>query len=321
MRHLSVTSFSLREQLGPLYLSYTDADGKKVNVEWPNPRLHAVSDFPLLARERLGVESVETTTLQFDGIDDPQIELFGESVRAAGMRFLNVCINSGDLLEPDPDGRAEAIAANKRWIEKFAGMGADFVRVNPGSPASSHFSGGDAPPVRLVDALGELGEFARQHGSRLLVENHGGDSSNPVWLRTLLELVGDDCGLLLDLGNFDLVTGTVRSLGFFSRDLEELPDLRPVFDDVDLEPVYGAIEYLADLAELVSLKLNQVDASWMGPVDIWRAMRILRRRGYAGSWSVEYEGLGGDPWWKCRRVLEVASSELSAPLLEQEGGR
>ncbi|GAB3414075.1 sugar phosphate isomerase/epimerase family protein [Flindersiella endophytica] len=323
MNRLSVSSYSMREQLGPLVFDFVDPQGNDVHVELPYAKLLRLPEFPKRAVDSFGVDTIETVAFQFGGIDDPEIDEFAAALVESGVRLLNIAIDVGDLLEPDVDKRSAGTELIQRWIERFAAMGSQFVRVNPGSPFSPHRS--DTPPGHLIDALARLGTFSNGLGTRLLVENHGGPSSDPVWMRHLLDAVGRDaCGLLLDLGNFDALTERVAAT-FFADAAGQRPgppDPAEMFAGVDLSSVYEGIEALADHAELVSLKAHYVsEAGAVGPVDLERALRILAAHGYAGPLSVEYEGHGGDPWAKSARVLEVARSVLESSSTTVEDGR
>ena len=312
MNTLSVSSFSIREQLGPVSFDFVDAEGNDRHIDLPYPKLLSLSEFPARARDTFGVDAVETVTFQFAGLDDPEIDRFAAALVSSGVRLINVAIDVGDLLEVDNAQRAADIALIERWIDRFAAMGSQFVRVNPGSPHSAHH--GDKAPAHLVDALAEIGAYATQHGTRLLVENHGGPSSDPAWMGNLLDAVGRDaCGLLLDLGNFDVLTTALMPMLFAGATGQSSGPAYPaeMFASMDLTAVYDGIEALADYAELVSLKAHYVSEDGaVGPVDLVRALGILDAHGYTGPLSVEYEG-NGDPWPKCTRVLDLARSVLN----------
>jgi len=299
---LSVSTYSVREQLGPVVFDFVDPQGNDVHVELPYPKLLDLSDFPERAKDAFGVDAIETVAFQFTGLDDPELDRFAASLARSGVSLVNVAIDAGDLLEADDEKRAADVALLKQWIERFTAMGSRFVRVNPGSPFSPHH--GEEPPAHLVAALRELGAFAADHGARLLVENHGGPSSDPAWMNALLEATGSDAlGLLLDLGNFDVLLGPAMALGFGG---DEAPDPAELFASIDLEPLYAGIEALAARAELVHVKSHLVtDDGAVGVVDLPRALGILAAHDYSGPLTVEYEGNGGDPWAKSARVLEV----------------
>jgi sugar phosphate isomerase/epimerase len=218
--------------------------------------------------------------------------------------LLNIALDFGDLASSDPELRAIDVAEHRRWIERFAAMGARFVRVNPGSPLTPHR--GDPPAPILVDTLIELGAFAHSHGTRLLVENHVGPSSDPTWMSTLLDAVGSDAlGLLLDLGNFDALLRPLRSLGTTGQEPTGA-DIAGLREGLDLTDLYAGIELLAPRAEMISVKEHVVeDDGTIGFVDLDRALGSIVATGFDGAYSVEYEGAGGDPWKKSLRILEA----------------
>ena len=303
-----MSTYSVREHLGPTGFDFVDPEGNPISLRFEYEKLLDLHEFPERAKSVFGVDAIETVQFQFDGLDDPEIGRFASALEASGVPLLNIAIDSGDLLEADPVVRAGHVAELKRWIERFAEMGSQFVRVNPGSPMSQHH--GEEPPEYLVDALRELGRFAQAKGTRLLVENHGGPSSDPIWMNQLLDAVGrEHLGLLLDLGNFDALL-VVAMAEFFGGEKADLASL-------DLTSLYEGIDALAARAELVHVKAHEVgDDGAVGHIDLPRALGILTRHDYQGPLTIEYEGSGGDPWAKSARVLEVTRNVYAdaAPL-------
>lgn len=307
MNILSVSSYSLREQLGPTDLAVVAPDGREIRFTTDFPALVDIAEFPQLAADRFGVAGVETVAFQFTGPEDPRLDRFAAESAAAGARLLNVAVDVGDLLTEDPARRAADVAALTTWIDRCAELGSAFVRVNPGSPLSPHH--GTTPPEHLIEALTGLGAHARARGVRLLVENHGGPSSDAGWMNRLLDAVGrENLGLLLDLGNFDVIMAPMMAA------LTGNPDAPPVplRGSPELETVYRGIDALAGRAELVHVKAHDVDDDGtVGLVDLPRAFGILARHGYAGPLTVEYEGTGGDPWARTRRVLDLTAAAFT----------
>ena len=305
---LSVSSYSLREQLGPISITFTDGHGDEQTFAQDFPKLVDITDFPLRAAQVYPVAGVEAVAFQFTGRDDPALDLFAARATDAGLALVNVAVDVGDLVRPDAEGLAADVVELKRWIARVADLGFRFVRVNAGSPFSTHY--GDVPPARLVAALTDLGGFAADRGIRLLVENHGGPSSDPVWLNALLDQVGvTNLGLLLDLGNFDALLDPLMAAMFAE------PGAAPSdpFDGLDLTSLYDGIEALADRAELVHVKAHVVaDEGRVGPIDLAKALDILHRHGYSGPLTIEYEGTGGDPWTHTGRVIDVTSTAVAA---------
>jgi sugar phosphate isomerase/epimerase len=313
MTTLSVSSYSLREQLGPVIIDMTDADGNDIHFEMPFPRLVDLSEFPQRAKDEFGVTAIETVSGQFAGLDDPELGRFANALESSGVQLLNVAIDVGDLLSTNPEKRASDVGRIGRWIDTFAAMGSSFARVNPGSPFAQET---EEPPEYLVESLLELSEHARSRGTRLLVENHGGRGSDPAWMNDLLDRVGrDNLGLLLDLGNFDVLMKPViaeLTAAFTGHPSEA--GIAPLLDSLDLTPLYEGIEALAPRAELVHVKVNDVDdAGRIRAVDLGRALGVLTAHGFSGPLTVEYEGNGGDPWQKTGAVVDFVRAVVTTP--------
>lgn len=308
---MSLTSFSIREQLGPIVFSFRDASGADHEFRLDNPRLFPISEFPRRAADELGVDTVETVGFHFQGLGDPEIDLFEQGLKDSGTSLLNICLDLGDLSDTDDDRRAADVELTERWIDRFAAMGSRFVRVNPASPFAVFDDG--LPPAHLVDTLGALGDYATSRGTRLLVENHVGASSDPAWMSVLLESVGHDrLGLLLDLGNFPALRAGLETLRMAEGRTPTDAELKAVAATLELESLYAGILALAPYAEMISVKEHLVlEDGTIGFVDLARAAGNIVSAGFDGPWSVEYEGFGGDPWAKSRRVLEATREIVS----------
>lgn len=306
MNTVSVSSYSVREHLGPVEFTFPGPDGTDMHLKFPFEKLFELGDFPRRAKEELGVDAIGTVAFQFAGLDDPELDRFAAGLVSSGVRLIDVSVDAGDLLEIDPTKHAADIAEMKRWIARFAAMGAEFVRVNAGSPFRvGEHAPADAP--QLVAGLRELGEYAAAQGTRLLIENHGGQSSDSVWLGELLANVGKEhVGLLLDLGNFDILMQPTMAHLFSATEGGQPVPFAAMLDAMDLTPLYDAIDSLAPYTEVVHVKVHDVDeAGVFRAVDLDRAFGILARHGYEGPLTVEYEGHGGDPWAKTRAVVDA----------------
>lgn len=76
------------------------------------------------------------------------------------------------------------------------------------------------------------------------------------------------------------------------------PGAAPVdpFAGLDLTTLYDGIEILADRAELVHVTAHHVGHDGaVGPIDLPRALGILRRHGYRGPLTIEYEAPAATP--------------------------
>ncbi len=118
-----------------------------------------------------------------------------------------MCDGEGALGDPNDRARTTAIESHYRWVEAARYLGCHSIRVNArsqGSPQEQH--------ELAVDGLRRLTEFAAERGIGVLVENHGGLSSNGSWLAGVIAAVDHArCGTLPDFGNFQASASSCRS--------------------------------------------------------------------------------------------------------------
>lgn len=154
--------------------------------------------------------------------------------------------------------RTQAARNHRRWVDIAAALGCHAIRVNIRDDQSDP----DALRERAAEALGAI--LAYTAGElRILLENHGGLSSDPDWLLSLIRLVNDP-GL-----------GTLPGFGNFPPEVDR----------------YDAVAKLMPLAGDVSAKCYDFDgAGRETTIDFARMMAIVRAAGYQGFIGVEYEG-------------------------------
>ncbi len=222
-------------------------------------------DFITGARTAYGVDAVEYVNVFFferarDAayLREMQARCDGEGVRS----LLVMCDNEGRLGDPDAATRTAAIENHHKWVEAAAFLGCHSVRVNAASEGTW-----EEQSRLAADGLRRLATFASDHGLSVLVENHGGLSSNGKWLAETIRR-GDHPGLgaLPDFGNFRIAGD-------------------------DWYDFYLGVEELMPMARAVSAKSHD-----FGPdgnevqLDYARLLRIVGAAGYRGYIGIEYEG-------------------------------
>ena len=222
-------------------------------------------DFPAVARKQFSLEAVEYVNVFYaDKTEDRAY--FGELRRRAedaGVRSLLIMVDrEGDLGDPNTRQRHQTVDNHKKWLEIAEALGCHSIRVNAGSR-------GSAAQQRdwVADGLRRLCELADDYQLNVLVENHGGLSSNGAWLAGVMGAVNHPrCGTLPDFGNFRIDGET-----WYDR--------------------YRGVEELMPFAKAVSAKSNDFDASGNEThTDFHRMMRIVLDAGYRGHVGIEYEG-------------------------------
>jgi len=301
MPTLAVSSFSLHSVLGPISIERRDESGTLQPFSLPFPHEHSIDELPALVRQRLGVSAVELCQIQFDSQDPARIETLRAALDAADVRLLNLPIDLGDLGGMQPHWLADDEARTIKWFRIAAKLGASFVRVNAGSPGSTLPS--EARPG-LVETLRRLGDAAGELGLSLLVENHGGSSSDPEFMLQLRQDVGiDRLGLLLDLGNLDPLV-SLSHARFADPDIDDA--------GIDFEPIYQSIAAMAPHASLIHAKAVDPARDGSPLPDLPRALSIVAAAGYKGDVSIEWEGRRGDPWEMTAKIVDQVRAVFPA---------
>src|SRR5262249_20101043 len=103
-----------------------------------------------------------------------------------------------DLTSMDPKRRDKAVDNHKKWVDATAALSCHAIRINT---SGEHFGTNDV--AKVADACRKLTEYGEEHKIEIICENHGGPSSNPDALVTLMKAVNKSTfGTLPDFGNF-----------------------------------------------------------------------------------------------------------------------
>ena len=190
-----------------------------------------------------------------------------------GLKNLLIMIDGqGDLAAVDAKERKASVEQHHKWVDAAAAMGCHSIRVNlNGSTDPEEWA------KTSVDGLTQLATYAQDKNINIIVENHGGPSSNGQLLANVMEEVGmDNCGTLPDFGNFCMK----REDGSYyeSKCLEE-------YDK------YQGVEELMPYAKAVSAKSYSFDEQGNETdIDFVRMLKIVKDAGYTGYIGVEFEG-------------------------------
>lgn len=164
-------------------------------------------DFAATAR-RLGIDAVEYVNQFFmDKAEDKRyLSEMKQRAEEANVKNLLIMIdNEGDLGDDDPGQRTKAVENHYKWVHAARFLDCHSIRVNARSnPRLSP----DEQRRLAVDGLRRLTEFGAEHDVNVIVENHGGLSSNGRWLASVIKEVDHRrCGTLPDFGNFAIDRG------------------------------------------------------------------------------------------------------------------
>jgi sugar phosphate isomerase/epimerase len=163
----------------------------------------------------------------------------------------------GQIGNPDAAKRKAAVENHYKWVEAAKVLGCAMIRVNAASAGER-----DEQQKLAADGLRQLTDFADTHAISVVVENHGGLSSDGQWLSGVMKLVNHPrCGTLPDFGNF------------YEYDR------------------YQGVADLMPYAKAVSAKSYDFDAKGdETTIDYRRMMKTVLDAKYRGWVGIEYEG-------------------------------
>lgn len=222
-------------------------------------------DFCKIAKTEFDIFAIEYVNTFFFEQARNKLYLIEMKTRADDIgvsSLLIMCDKEGNLGNPDEKSRTTAIENHYKWVEAAKYLGCHSIRVNARS------SGAYEEQLELAaDGLRRLTKFGADHEINVIVENHGGLSSNGEWLSEVLRKVDHPmCGTLPDFGNFNL--GDDR---WYDR--------------------YKGIKELMPFAKAVSAKSHEFDSHGNEiNTDYYKMMKIVLNAGYDGFVGIEYEG-------------------------------
>jgi L-ribulose-5-phosphate 3-epimerase len=241
-------------------------------------------DFAKTAKNDFGIEAVEYVDQFFKdkAQDEKYLKELKQRAEDNGVKSVLIMIDTaGNLGEPDSSKRAKAVENHHQWVDAAKFLGCHAIRVNArsqGSPEEQRKYAGDG--------LRQLAEYGKKLDMNVIVENHGGLSSNGEWLASVMKDVGmPNCGTLPDFGNF----------GDYDR--------------------YKGVAELMPFAKGVSAKSHDFDDQGNETkTDYRKMMKIVLDAGYHGHVGVEYEGSRlsePDGIKATKRLLERVGAELA----------
>ena len=211
--------------------------------------------------------------------------------RANDNNISNVLImvdEEGELADSSSAVIKTAIEQHKKWVELAAEIGCHSVRVN--------LSGEKDPNIwieKSVEGLTGLCEFAKTMGINVIVENHGGLSSNAGLLAQVMKQTNlDNCGTLPDFGNFCISSGWGNDSGC-----------------KEWYNMYKGVSELMPYAKSVSAKSYDFDQNGNETtINYEDMMSIVKKFNYYGYLGIEFEG---------NKLSEVDGIELTKKLIEK----
>lgn len=222
-------------------------------------------DFAGFAKKNFKIDAVEYVNQFFMDKAEDKSYLTDMKKRCDDLgvkSLLIMCDNEGRIGDPEATLRRLAVENHVKWLRAAQFLGCHSIRVNAFSQGTY-----EEQQKLVADGLFQLCQYADNYQVNVLVENHGGLSSNGKWLVGVLKMVDHiRVGSLPDFGNFRLSQDE-----WYDR--------------------YLGVAELMPFAKGVSAKTGEFDAYGNDiRTDYRRMLQIVVDAGYRGYIGIESSG-------------------------------
>jgi sugar phosphate isomerase/epimerase len=255
------------------------AAGRNEKTPAPERAIMSALDAPKFVREELGLRQLEIIINHLDERTVAYAERVRAAAEGAGVQFINFQLG-GQMSAADPAVRAKSIAEIKDGMRIAAALGAPTVRADVG--------GKQGEPLDLsitADSYKQLVEFGSTIGVMPMPENHGGHSTDPDTLVSIMRAIDPRIRAIVDWGNFR-VESQAQRIEFTRK----------------LLPYVG----------LVSAKVDRFDTDYRPGYDVGELVRVVEASGYKGKYSIELTNAPPDIVRGARGATEIIRANLAA---------
>jgi L-ribulose-5-phosphate 3-epimerase len=230
-------------------------------------------DFPLLSKKH-GILAVEYVNQFFmdKAKDKNYLSEMNTRCKNEGISQVLIMVDrEGTLGAKAATDRQQTVENHKKWVEAAKFLGCHSIRINAYTeiPWSSDPQMASEAMKLCADGMRSLCEFADDFDIDIIIENHGGFSSDAKWLVGMLEKTGHkSAGSLPDFGNFRIFRDENQHITYDS---------------------YMGVDELMPTAKGVSLKPTVFDDKGnQFPLDYEKMMKIVLSHGYHGYVGIEH---------------------------------
>jgi sugar phosphate isomerase/epimerase len=232
-------------------------------------------DFPVVAKQQYGISVVEYVNQFFKdkAKDTAYLNQLLKRCNDNGVRnHLIMCDGEGNLGDSDATKRMQAVENHYKWVDAAKYLGCATIRVNA-------FGEGSAEEVQkaAIEGVSKLAEYAAKENINVIIENHGGYTSNGEWMVGLMKAVNrKNVGVLPDFNNFCIKREGGKE--WEGKCIEE-------YDR------YKGVAEMMPYAKGASAKTIDFDENGnCVETDYYKMLKIIKDSGFHGYLGIEYEG-------------------------------
>ena len=242
-----------------------------------------LKDFAAHVVEKFKVHHIEPWSPIFPSTDPKYLDQFRIAVEQAGSSIVDIAVDGRhSQYSPDAAERKASVTATNQWIDIAVALGSPSIRT--------HIDGGkDSKPDvgRASDTLARNAEYGAKKNVVVHLENDNAVSEDPFFIAAIIEKVNSPW---------------LRALPDFGNSLAAHDE---AFQDRALETMF------AHAYGICHVKDGEVDDQGKAShVDLQKAFATLKKHGYKGYCSIEYDA-PGDPYKPTAELVEATIKYLS----------
>jgi sugar phosphate isomerase/epimerase len=242
-----------------------------------------LTNFAAHVVEKFNIHKIEPWSRIFPSTEPTYLEQFRATVEKAKSAVIDIAVDGEDSqYSTDASERERALIFSKHWVDVGAALGSPSIRTHIEGPKQS------TPDVRrAAETLQEVAEYASKKNVVVHLENDNPVSEDPFFIVQVIDKVD-------------------------SPWLRALPDFGNSLAAHDEQFAYRAIDAMFGHAYgICHVKDGEVNGQGKAVrVDLARTFTILKKHGYEGYCSIEYDA-PGDPYKPTAELVEQTIRFLS----------
>ena len=242
-----------------------------------------LKDFAAHVAAKFNVHKIEPWSPIFPSTDPKYLEQFRSAVDKAGSAVVDIAVDAQhSQYSTDAAEREKAVTVSNHWVDVGVALGSPSIRTHIDAAKDSK------PDVaRTADTLSRVADYAAKKNVVVHLENDNPISEDPFFIVQVIDKVN-------------------------SPWLRALPDFGNSLAAHDEDFAYRAIDAMfAHAYGICHVKESELsDDGKMVHVDLARTFGILKKNGYKGYCSIEYDA-PGDPYKPTAELVEKAVNFLS----------
>lgn len=216
-------------------------------------------DLPRICREDFGVNGLEFVNQFFENPVMGYLNQLKKNADTHGVTLVLIMVDGeGDMAARDRTERINAAIAHRKWVDIAHYLGCHAIRCNMGGPRQNWKQDTDLVS-RAAESFNHLVEYARGADLNVVIENHGGASSDPDVLTAVMKAVNNsNFGTLPDFGNVNE-------------------------GDEHAEVIRKIVPWAKGISVKSSWASDDSHPGW----DLEKLIKICQDAGYHGFWGIE----------------------------------